>query len=158
AILLGAVVTNLILIVAILAGGMISDRIGRRPPLITGLLLLALLAFPFFWVADLAEPHWIWLAMFLLSAPMWFVWGVLPAIYSEFFPTQLRYSGISIGSQVATIIGGFVPLFATVVVAEAGTWPVSVLNAGCAVLAIVALISMQRRKAHIPTIDDFPDG
>lgn len=139
-VLLGVMVVNLILLGATVAGGIVSDRIGRRPTFMAGVVLLGLLAFPFFWIADLAQPHWIWLVMLSFGAPQWWVWGVLPAFFSELFPTHLRYTGISLGSQAATIIGGFVPLFATAVVAASGTWPVSVLIVVSELLAIWALL------------------
>lgn len=51
--------------------------------------------------------------MLMFGTPFWFIWGVLPAYFYEFFLVQVRYTGISVGSQSATIIGGFVPFFAT---------------------------------------------
>lgn len=144
-VLLGVVVTNLILLAATIGGGIVSDRVGRRPSYLAGVVLLALLAFPFFWIADLAQAHWIWLTMLVFAAPLWWVWGVLPALFAELFPAQLRYTGISIGSQAATIIGGFVPLFATAVVAKVGTWPVSTLILVCELLAIIALYALRPR-------------
>lgn len=87
---------------------------------------------------------------------MWFVWGVLPALFCEFFPTHLRYTGISLGNQAATIIGGFVPLFATAVVARAGTWPVSVLIIVCEMLALIALLPMNKEKNRAKTVEKAP--
>lgn len=144
AVLLGIVVTNVILLAATLYGGFISDRVGRRGPLLVGVTLFAILAFPFFWVANLGEVKWVWVAMFLFGAPQWFVWGLLPALFAEYFPTNLRFTGISLGSQMATIIGGFVPLFATVAINRVGTWPVSLLVIVCELFAIGALLGMRR--------------
>lgn len=143
AVLLGIVVTNVVLLAATLFGGYISDRAGRRGPLLVGIALFAILAFPFFWVANLGHAAWVWVAMLLFGAPQWFVWGILPALFAEYFPTSLRFTGISLGSQAATIIGGFVPLFATVAVNRAGTWPVSLLIIVCEVLALIALLGMK---------------
>lgn len=144
AVLLAIVVTNVILLAATLYGGFISDRVGRRGPLLVGVTLFAILAFPFFWVANLGEVKWVWVAMFLFGAPQWFVWGLLPALFAEYFPTNLRFTGISLGSQMATIIGGFVPLFATVAINRVGTWPVSLLVIVCELFAIGALLGMRR--------------
>jgi len=153
AVLLGVVVTNVVLLTATLAGGILSDRIGRRPPYVAGVVLLGIFAFPFFWIADLAEPQWIWLTMLMFGAPMWLVWGVLPALFAEYFPTNLRYTGISLGSQVATIIGGFVPMFATAIVPRTGTWPVSALVIVCELLAIATLLRMKRDKIPSPALE-----
>ncbi|HJU22990.1 MAG TPA: MFS transporter [Casimicrobiaceae bacterium] len=146
-VLLGIVVTNVLLLGATLGGGVLADRAGRRLPYTAGVVLLAVFAFPFFRVADLAEPGWIWLAMLMFGAPQWLVWGALPALFSEYFPTNVRYTGISLGSQLATIIGGFVPMFATAVLPRAGTWPVSVLVVVCELLALAALLSGTRIRS-----------
>jgi MFS family permease len=142
-VLLGVVVNNVLLLAATLGGGAISDRVGRRAPYLTAVVVLALAAFPFFWIADRGDVHWVWLAMFLFGAPQWLAWGVLPALFAEYFPTNLRYTGISLGSQLATIIGGFVPLFATATLGKFGTWPVSVLVVVCEFLAILTLVRMK---------------
>ena len=113
AVLLGVVIVNFILLGATILGGLLSDRIGRRSTFLVGVLLMAVFAYPLFWMTNLGEPHWLWLAMLMFGTPFWFVWGVLPAYFYEFFPAQVRYTGISVGSQAATIIGGLVPLFAT---------------------------------------------
>jgi MHS family shikimate/dehydroshikimate transporter-like MFS transporter len=142
-VLLGVVVNNVVLLAATLAGGAISDRVGRRAPYLAAVVVLAIAAFPFFWIADRGGVHWVWLSMFLFGAPQWLAWGVLPALFAEYFPTNLRYTGISLGSQLATIIGGFVPLFATATFGKFGTWPVSVLVVVCELLAILTLIRMR---------------
>ncbi|MDV6247076.1 MFS transporter [Rhodococcus opacus] len=127
AVLLGVVLANVILVPATLAGGYLSDRVGRRPVCMWALLLVALLAFPVFWIANLSEVGWVWLAMLLFGFPTWFIWGALPAFFSELFPTQIRYSGMSVGAQTGTIIGSLTPFFAAAVVPVMGTWPVSLV-------------------------------
>lgn len=134
--LLGVVVINTVLTFAIIAAGWISDKLGRRFIFYCGYIMLIAMAFPFFWVADLAEVKWLWLAMVMLSFPLWAMWGAMPAFFCELFPEQLRYTGISLGSQLGTIIGGFVPMLATAFLAEYGTWPISLMVAGAAVLAL----------------------
>jgi MFS family permease len=148
-VLLGVVVNNVVLLAATLGGGAISDRVGRRAPYLAAVVALAFAAFPFFWVADRGGVHWVWLAMFLFGAPQWLAWGVLPALFAEYFPTNLRYTGISLGSQLATIIGGFVPLFATATFGKFGTWPVSLLVVVCELLAILTLVRMKPTEASL---------
>ncbi len=138
AVLIGVVVTNIVLLAATVGGGLICDRIGRRPACVISAFAQIAIAFPFFWIVDLAHPLWIGLAMLLFAAPLWFSWGVMPAIVAEQFPTEVRYTGMSVGSQAATIIGGLVPFFAAAVFPIAGTWPVSALVVGCSVLTILS--------------------
>ena len=148
--LLGVVVVNLLLTFAILFTGWLSDRIGRKAILVVGTLFIAAVAFPFFTILDYREIGWAWCAMLLMGAPLWAVWGVLPAYFTEVFPEHLRYTGISLGSQAATIIGGLVPLFATAVLSQYGTWPISALvfvSAGLALGAIFALRSCELKAS-----------
>jgi MHS family shikimate/dehydroshikimate transporter-like MFS transporter len=140
AVLLGVVIVNFILLGATILGGLLSDRIGRRSTFLVGVLLMAVLAFPLFWMTNIGEPHWLWLAMLIFGTPFWFVWGVLPAYFYEFFPAHVRYTGISVGSQAATIIGGLVPFFATALLPTAGTWPVSLLVIMTSLIASLAIL------------------
>lgn len=138
-ILIGVVIANVVLLLVVLAGGALSDRIGRRTVFFLGCLGSAILAFPLFWMADTKSIYYSWLAMIMFSAPLWFVWGALPALFASMFPAEIRYTGISIGSQAATIVGGFVPMFATAMFPIYGFWPVCALVIGCAVISIIAL-------------------
>ena len=112
-ILIGVAVTNVLLMLVALAGGWLSDRWGRKTVYFLGTLGIAAAAFPFFTLLDMKEVYVAWLAMVVLSGPMWFVWGALPALFAELFPAEVRYTGMAFGSQLATIIGGLVPFFAT---------------------------------------------
>lgn len=144
AVLTGVVVTNLLLLAATVWGGHLSDRIGRKPACVLGAACQAMIAFPFFWIVDYATPGWVGLGMFLFAAPLWFLWGLMPAIVSEQFPTEVRYTGMSIGSQAATIIGGLVPLFATATLSTLGTWPVSVLVIACSLITILSCFLLEK--------------
>lgn len=145
-VLLGVVGVNLLLTFVILFAGSLSDRIGKKAILFVGSLCVAAMAYPFFTVLDYADIKWVWVAMLMLATPLWAMWGVLPAYFTELFPEQLRYTGISLGSQLATIIGGLVPLFATAVLPQYGTWPISALVFFCAVLAFYALYALSCRE------------
>ncbi|CUJ68918.1 MFS transporter [Achromobacter aegrifaciens] len=145
--LLGVVIVNAVLTLVILAAGSLSDKIGRRPVFFVGFALMIAMAFPFFWVADLAETKWLWLSMVMLAFPLWAAWGALPAFYCELFPERLRYTGISLGSQIATIIGGLVPMFATAALEHFGTWPISALVAVSAILGCWSLMCVSSESA-----------
>ena len=150
-VLLGVVLVNLLLTFAILMAGSMSDRIGKKTILVVGCLVTAAVAFPFFTVLDLREIKWVWVAMLMMATPLWVMWAVLPAYFTEQFPEQLRYTGISLGSQAATIVGGLVPLFATAVLPQYGTWPISVLVLVCVVLALGALLALNRGEMERST-------
>ncbi|MDP9968980.1 MFS family permease [Variovorax paradoxus] len=143
-VLLGVVLVNLLLTFVIMMAGSLSDRIGKKPILVIGSICVMAVAFPFFMVLDLREVKWAWAAMLMLGTPLWVMWAVLPAYFAEQFPEQLRYTGISLGSQAATIVGGLVPLFATAVLPVYDTWPISVLVLVCSVLGLGAMLALNR--------------
>lgn len=147
--LLGVVVINLVLTLVILLAGRISDKVGRTFPFVLGFLSISVMAFPLFWMVDSANIVWIWAAMALTAAPFWFMWGAMPAYFAEAFPAQLRYTGMSLGSQVATIVGGFVPLYATAMQPKFGTWPISALLLTTQILGLIALLYM--RNSSMPS-------
>lgn len=150
-VLLGVVLVNLLLTFVILMAGSFSDRVGKKPILVIGSICMMAVAFPFFMVLDLREMKWVWIAMLMLATPLWAMWAVLPAYFVEQFPEQLRYTGISLGSQAATIVGGLVPLFATAMLPLYGTWPISVLLLVCALLGLGSLLALNRGELERST-------
>ncbi|MFC9002292.1 MFS transporter [Streptomyces microflavus] len=93
--------------------GALSDRIGRRPVTLIGALGMAVWAFGFFALLDTESFPVIVLSVtvgLLLHGAMY---GPQAAFISEMFDTKVRYSGASMGSQLASIIGGaLAPLIA----------------------------------------------
>jgi MFS family permease len=63
-----------------------------------------------------------------------------PAIMAEMFPTRMRYSGVSLGYQVTSIVAGsLAPAIATWLLDRFGTWvPIAIYLAGAAVITLVA--------------------
>ena len=63
-----------------------------------------------------------------------------PAIMAEMFPTRMRYSGVSLGYQVTSIVAGsLAPAIATWLLDDFGTWvPIAVYLAGAAVITLIA--------------------
>ena len=119
--------------------GALSDRIGRRPVYLFGACLAAVFAFPLFWLINTANPVLFFLAIvFGYAVALAAMFAVQPAFFSESFATGVRYTGISLGFQLANIIGGLTPMIATFLVAQAGgaSWPISLfLMTGCAITA-----------------------
>ena len=100
--------------------GAISDRIGRRPVYLFGAIATAVLAYPLFWLFDTGSQPLVWLALFLVlmlsHAPMY---APQAALLAEMFGTRVRYSGASLGAQLAAAFaGGFSPLIATALLAR----------------------------------------
>jgi MFS family permease len=116
-------------LVAIPAFGALSDRIGRRPVYMGGALFSVLFAFPFFWLLDTQQPGLIGLAIVLgLALGHGAMYGPQASFFSELFGTRVRYSGASLGYQLASVFaGGLSPLIATSLLQWTGgkPWPIA---------------------------------
>jgi MFS transporter, MHS family, shikimate and dehydroshikimate transport protein len=135
-------VATAIHLVAIPSFGALSDIFGRRPVYLGGALGCALLAFPFFWLIDTKSTGLIVLAITLGIIAHAAMYGPQASFFSELFGTRVRYSGASLGYQLASVFaGGLSPLVATALLKESGgkAWPVSLYMVG---LAIVTLVSV----------------
>ncbi|MEO6960000.1 MAG: MFS transporter [Burkholderiaceae bacterium] len=124
--------------------GALSDRIGRRPVYMLGCVAAIALAFPIFWGIETKDPGTVILAFVVgMSVGHGIMYGVQASFLSEMFPSNLRYSGASLGYQLAAPIGGgLVPVAAAAVVGmtNGATWPVSLLMIAIALATIVAVL------------------
>ncbi|RAQ97703.1 MFS transporter [Thermogemmatispora tikiterensis] len=102
----------------------LSDRFGRKRWYMIGCVLMALYAFPYFLLLETRLPVVVLLAMILsISFCHDWLYGPQAALISERFGTRLRYSGASLGYQLASITaGGPAPILATWLVANTHTW------------------------------------
>jgi len=130
--------------------GRLSDLVGRRLIYLVGCVAAILLSFPIFWGIESRDPTIVVLAFVIgMSVGHGIMYGVQASFLSEMFPSNLRYSGASLGYQIAAPIGGgLVPLAAAALVGlnNGATWPVSLLMIVIAALTIVA-VSFARETA-----------
>ncbi|HXD42499.1 MAG TPA: MFS transporter [Ramlibacter sp.] len=99
--------------------GHLSDRIGRRRMYLIGVLVMGLFGFIYYAMLDQATPAWIFAAIVLSLVPHDLMYGPQAALIAESFTGRLRYSGASIGYQLASVIaGGPAPLIATALFAR----------------------------------------
>lgn len=116
-------------IVMIPVFGRLSDRIGRKKTFFLGGTAIILTAWPIFALVQTGEQWAIILGIALfLALGHALVYAPLPAMYCELFPTSVRYSGISVGYQMASILlAGFMPALAGAIVLWTGGTNVVVL-------------------------------
>ncbi len=132
--------------------GALSDRLGRRPVYLFGAVMTALWAYPLFWLLDTGSPALVWLALivaFVFSHAA--MYGPQAAFLSELFGTRVRYSGASLGAQLAAVLaGGTSPFIATLLLANYGTNALALYVIGMAIVTIVAVIlASETHKNHI---------
>lgn len=140
--------------------GALSDVIGRKPVYLGGAVFLAAFAFPFFWMVQHREPAWVWAAIVLGMIGHAAMYGPQAAFLSELFGTRVRYTGASLGYQLAApLSGGLAPLVATglLVWADGDPWPVGVYLVGMAMVTIVSmLLAVETRHRELADPDIAP--
>jgi metabolite-proton symporter len=123
--------------------GALSDRVGRKPVYLGGALFLAAFAFPFFWMVQTRATEWVWLALVVGMVGHAAMYGPQAAFLSELFGTNVRYTGASLGYQLAApLSGGIAPLVATALLKWSGgaPWPVGIYLVGMALVSVVAVL------------------
>jgi MFS family permease len=120
--------------------GYLSDRIGRKKMYIIGAATMGVFGFIYFALIDTGSSVLIFIAMVLSLIPHDMQYGPQAALIAESFTPRLRYSGASIGYQLASITaGGPAPLIATALFAtyKSGT-PIAIYILVTAIISIVA--------------------
>ena len=86
--------------------GALSDRVGRRPLYLIGAVGVGLWTFVFFDLVDTKDPNKILLAVVVGLVLHSFMYAPQAAFFSELFGTSVRYTGASVGYQLASIFAG----------------------------------------------------
>lgn len=133
--------------------GAMSDRVGRRPVYLFGAVVTALFAFPLFWMLDTGSTPVVWLALviaFVFSHAA--MYAPQAAFLSEMFGTRVRYSGASLGAQLASVVaGGLSPFIATALLAAYGRTALALYVIAMALITIAALLVA--RETHEEDIE-----
>jgi MFS family permease len=139
--LIATVLANLGFAAAILPAGLLSDRIGRRAVMLTGALLVVILAVP---LLDLLQDPGVsstakGAAVFGAGAVVGLMAGPGPAMLAELFPTTVRYTGLGLAYALSNaVFSGCAGLVITETVARTGNVDVPAYYAAatCAVSAL----------------------
>ena len=137
-------------IVAVWFAARYSDRLGRRPVMMFGILAGAVLALPMMWMLQLGELWLFAIALFLANGVVQgTIFGPFGAFTAELFPTRIRYTGASLVYQLSSTIGaGFTPMIVTGLVLLGGgsLWIAGAVWAGVFLVAALAMRSIKEGK------------
>jgi len=143
--LLTALITaGLFSFVTIPLAGHLSDRFGRKRIYLIGTVATGIFGFIYFAMLNTMIPGWIFLGIVLSFVPHDIMYGPQGALIAECFTPRLRYSGASIGYQLASVTaGGPAPLIATALLAATGSgYAIAVYIALCAVVSVIATVML----------------
>ena len=136
-------------LVTIPVAARLSDRFGRLRVYTIGVVGTLLWAFPLFLLVDTATVLGLAIAQLVGGAFLSIIYGPQAALFAELFEPELRYTGASLGYQVASVFGGALAPFIMVLLLEStGTsLSVSVYIAVLAVVSLVSISAIARRSA-----------
>jgi len=122
--------------------GHLSDRIGRKRMYLIGAVATGAYALIYFPLLNSGVHSLVFLAIVLSLVPHSMMYGPQGALIAECFTPRLRYSGASLGYQLASIVaGGPAPLIATALLAAFGSgYPIAGYIFLCAVVSVVATL------------------
>jgi metabolite-proton symporter len=143
-VLVAVLVGSCLSFITIPLSGHISDRIGRRKMYMIGAAATGIFGFLYFAMLGTLSPTLVFLAIVLSLIPHDMMYGPQAALIAEAFTPRLRYSGASMGYQLASIIaGGPAPLIATALIASYHNgYAVAIYIAACAVVSLISAAMM----------------
>lgn len=142
--------------------GYLSDFIGRKIIYITGLVLMFILAIPYFTMAG-QSPTWLYMMQAAMLGVIWAsIFSTQGTIFSELFPAKVRYTGLSFGYQLAAAIVGFGPMIWTPMAKSFGPSPIvfgGFMMAGLLLSLVLSFFVPDTRKVskYEDTIDVLED-
>lgn len=128
----------------------LSDRRGRRPLYLVGAAAMAVWAFPLFWLIDTRSVPLVLLALVVGLTIHAAMYGPQVAMFSEMFSARVRYSGASLGYQLASVLaGGLAPFIMTALLtATNSSWSVSLYVVLLAAVTFACVLAIAESKGR----------
>jgi MFS family permease len=141
--------------------GHVSDLIGRRRMYVIGAVVMAVFAWLYFPLLDSRVSALMLLAIVASLIAHDMMYGPQAAFIAEAFPPRLRYSGSSLGYQLASLTaGGPAPLIATWLLAKYNSsTPIALYICICAVISVISAAALHdRTRADVTVEHEEADG
>jgi MFS transporter, MHS family, shikimate and dehydroshikimate transport protein len=145
------IVASALEVVTIPLFGALSDRLGRRPVYLMGAISTAVFAYPIFSLLDTGSPWLVQLALILgLTVGHAAMYAPQGAFLSELFGARVRYSGASLGAQLASVLaGGLSPLIATAFLKYGyGKGALTLYILGMCTITVVSVVAAAETHRH----------
>jgi MFS family permease len=128
----------------------LSDRVGRRAVIMGGALAIVVYAVPFYALVDSVSFPRLAVAWILAQAVQSAMYAPLGVLLSEMFDTDVRYTGVSMGYQLAAVLGaGFTPLIASSLLAgDLRSAPLVAIAIGCGLVTMLAIWLMKETRGR----------
>lgn len=137
--------------------GKLSDRFGRKPLLMTGMLGFLFLSLPAFLLIRVDGILPITIGMLMLGLSLVCMLGTMSAALPALFPTNVRYGSLSVGYNLsASIFGGTTPLVITALISWTGSNLMPAYYAMAAALVGVIAVACMKETAQQPLIGSPP--
>ncbi len=149
--LLILIATMVVLMLLINQVGRLSDRLGRKPVLMTGMLGFLLLSVPAFLLVEQGSLVAVSAGMLMLGLSLVCLLGTMSAALPALFPTQVRYGSLSIGYNLsASLFGGTTPLVITALISLTGSDLMPAYYSMAAALVGVISVACMKETARRP--------
>jgi MFS family permease len=144
-------------VVVIMLAAAISDRVGRRPVLLTGMVAAAASSYALFSMSPgVGQAQLMWTLIVCLSCHGIIV-GAMAAYMAELFPTRVRYTALSTSYQLASVLGGSIaPLVGTLLLHQTGSAFSVALYATAMAIPAVAAVWLSRETRALDVAADIP--
>ncbi|MET7456019.1 glycine betaine/L-proline transporter ProP [Streptomyces sp. NPDC005574] len=149
--LLILIATMVVLMLLVSRVGRLSDRWGRKPVLMAGMLGFLVLSVPAFVLVGQGDLVAVSAGMLMLGLSLVCMLGTMSAALPALFPTPVRYGSLSIGYNLATsLFGGTTPLVVTALISVTGTDMMPAYYAMAAALVGVIAVACMKETARQP--------
>jgi MFS family permease len=151
------VLGNIVAVLVIPFVGNLSDRIGRRPPIIVGALATGLLSFGYLYAISIKNvPLAIGMSLLMWGIVYQGYNAVFPSFYPELFPTRTRVSGMAISQNIGTAVTALLPaLFVAVAPPGSSNIPLTIGSITLAITIVSALAAWSARETYRVHMNDL---